>query len=130
MNIKLKVWDNEQGKFLEIGDEEGQASPRYYKHLYFVLVGKVDDDGYDYEIDAETFLYTGMSDRKGKEICAGDIVNFYHSEDKELSVYGSVVEYKQEWCGFYFGGNRRLNSRMRIEVIGNIKEHRHLIKTA
>lgn len=71
--------------------------------------------------------WTGLVDRKNKKIHEGDIINFYHSEGKEMSVFGAVVLWKSEWCGFYFAGNLRLNSRMRIEVIGNIHDNPELI---
>lgn len=71
--------------------------------------------------------YTGLKDSKGKKIFEGDIINFYHSQGKDRSSYNVVVEWKQEWCGFYFDDNKRLNSSMRIEVIGNKYENPQLL---
>lgn len=73
-NFEVRVWDKEQNRYLKIGDSEGEASPRYYQRLYFVLVGKKDDDGYDYEIDSEIQLYSDETDKHGKLICEGDVL--------------------------------------------------------
>lgn len=73
-NIELRVWDREQKKFLEIGDSEGQAKPNYYNGLFFTLVGKKDEDGYDYEIDADILLLSDKKDRNQKRICEDDII--------------------------------------------------------
>jgi hypothetical protein len=71
--------------------------------------------------------YTGLKDKNDQEIYEGDIINFYHSEGRKLSSYGVEVKWVQNWCGFYFDDNRRLNSCMKIEVIGNIYQNKELL---
>lgn len=70
---------------------------------------------------------TGVRDKFGKMIFEGDIVNFYHSMGKEMSAFHSEILWKQEWCGFYFKDNLRLNTNMKIEVIGNKFEQPELL---
>jgi len=92
--IKVRVWDKEQQKFLEIGDSPGQAYPHYSDHLYFVLVGKVDDDGYDYEIDADILLCSSRTDKNGKEIYAGDIVKYSFKDGSQINTRYMEIIYQ------------------------------------
>lgn len=127
--IKIKVWDIEQDKFLEINWEDevtrfnkGKANIVYSDEggLYVTLNGYTNEDGYPYEVDAEILLFTGLND-----IYEGDIVEAYkHNETRFVHeiVWRSGVLYFGNWNWIEFQ-----NIFRNIKVIGNKFQHPHLL---
>jgi uncharacterized phage protein (TIGR01671 family) len=131
-NLKIQAWDEKRKKMFQVESgylPEGITDPNDF-FMGFNYEGFIvrEHEGKGHWRDLPTRLYTNKNDYKGKEVYEGDIINFYHSQGKEMSAFKSVVEYKQEWCGFYFEDNLRLNYRMKVEVIGNIYENPEMLE--
>ena len=74
--------------------------------------------------------YTGLKDKKGKEIYEGDIINFKQGETYFWGVIVATVEYNDG--GFYPFADREDNAPYpkpeECEVIGNIYENPELLE--
>ena len=146
MELKYKVWDKEQKKFLRIDDEdEGCAKPNYYKNLYFTLNGKKDEDGYDYQIDSEILPSAGVEDINKKESYLGDILKepiSKYSKEKVKKSFGIVKKENNsnnlyiEWnyIKIFEGEDCWLKNNLpithvdRYEIVGNVYQNEELIR--
>ncbi len=83
---------------------------------------------------AEFMQYTGLNDKNSKEIYEGDIVNWDKWDGHNLEKEKLKIIWITEEAGFYgIGTNDKtriislINSRVGLEVIGNIYENPELI---
>ncbi|RRD39292.1 hypothetical protein EII29_07750 [Leptotrichia sp. OH3620_COT-345] len=131
--IKFKIWDKQGNKFLESYDD-GYVKIEYVLNTKGELFEWIEssEGGGDFmnELEQKNFIitqYTGVKDKRGKEIYEGDIVILNDSEEE----YKCVVKYKY---GSYILENRYFTEQLSnceerfLEVIGNIYENRELLE--
>ena len=111
--IKFRIWNPEEKKMVESG-----ATPMML-HSFFEYSARFNTQ---YEMPYQQF--TGLTDKNGKEIYDGDIVEVKYSDG---SGYDNPVEVSFE-NGSFWAGMGYLNDIKIIEVVGNIFQNPELLK--
>ncbi|WP_283718799.1 YopX family protein [Clostridium perfringens] len=137
--IKFKIWDKEQKRFLEINWEgedtrhtKGKANICYSDRVYVTLSGYVNEDGWPYEVDADILQYTGLKDKNGKEIYEGDILINTNKSKLNLGIENQKYLIVYRALGFdlkpLFKGRALKFNYTDLELIGNIYENQELLE--
>lgn len=116
--IKFRIWDtvnkeyiNPEGYYFTVDFKQFIAFDRYF------------------DVDEENFIiqqYTGLKDKRGKEIYEGDIINTSNGI-KEVIYSEDIASFEcTDWLGSRnLYGYQKEND---IQIIGNIFENQELIK--
>ena len=120
--IKFRVWDKRETK--------GRSTQNmlYDAQLHHLWQDFVDYPGY------ELMQYTGLTDKNGKEIYEGDIVQY--NQNSSYDNMDFIAKWSDDKLGFIFQSNSgeqlvnqtpHLNRFKHLEVVGNIFEHSELL---
>jgi len=140
--IKFRVWDVEQNKFLSSYADKGiefyheQGKDWHEKQVRDIV--PVSWFLKDHNNNLANYIvtqYTGLNDKNGKEIYEGDILNVWNG--LFVNKIGQVV-YEVDHGGYIFQYNRHMSSIYHINLngyvvresvkLGNIFEHSKLLK--
>lgn len=101
---------------------------------HFILLDTDNEDNYSI-VDPETVgQYTGLTDKNGKKIFEGDIVNYvrmpkiYMIDFHEEFLHCSLFYYDKELKNIYYCGIVHKNDGKSIEVIGNIYDNPEFLR--
>lgn len=123
--IKFRAWDKEYNEMKHVFNPVTHG-----EQDYFAFSEHFENSDYD------IMQFTGLTDKNGKDIYEGDIVNKYATETTvggykrgDLMVVALVI-YTSSVCGFVLrkGIDFMLSSEDHNEVIGNIHENPELLK--
>ena len=134
--IKFRVWDSVNKRFARL---------QHFVSTDGLMYSDVDPNGCDMsgkiKIRVASRQYefagmcTGILDKNGKEIYESDIVKLDNGDDETMTevrfVDGAFIV---EWDNGFLGGDADLQAvgwamhECSVEVIGNIYEHKHLLK--
>ena len=116
--VKFRAWDKRAEKMI-------------YKHHYISFEGEL----YPYNKNLVLMQDTGLKDKNGTKIYGGDIVNWDKWDGHNLKKEKFEIVWITEEAGFYgIGINDKtriislINSRVGLEVIGNIYENPELLE--
>lgn len=113
--IKFRAWDKEIKEIVDIDKIDFNLGYAFY----------VDDKEEVQRVPLEDLMqFTGLTDKNGKEIYEGDIVEVKYSDG---SGYDNPVEVSFE-NGSFWAGMGYLNDIKIIEVVGNIFQNPELLK--
>jgi len=122
--IKFRVWDKRENKGMST------QNMLYEAQLHHLWQDFVDYPGY------ELMQYTGLTDKNGKEIYEGDIVQY--NQNSSYDNMDFIAKWSDDKLGFIFQSNSgeqlvnqtpHLNRFKHLEVVGNIFENPELLKT-
>ena len=122
--IKFRVWDKRETKGMST------QNMLYDAQLHHLWQDFVDYPGY------ELMQYTGLTDKNGKEIYEGDIVQY--NQNSSYDNMDFIAKWSDDKLGFIFQSNSgeqlvnqtpHLNRFKHLEVVGNIFENPELLKT-
>jgi len=122
--IKFRVWDKRENKGMST------QNMLYDAQLHHFWQDFVDYPGY------ELMQYTGLTDKNGKEIYEGDIVQY--NQNSSYDNMDFIAKWSDDKLGFIFQSNSgeqlvnqtpHLNRFKHLEVVGNIFENPELLKT-
>jgi len=128
--IKFRVWDKLAERMIYPHNDNQQ-------HFIIDLNGQFHNlqngsGGDDYVIQQ----YTGLTDKNGKEIYEGDIVQY--NQNSSYDNMDFIAKWSDDKLGFIFQSNSgeqlvnqtpHLNRFKHLEVVGNIFENPELLKT-
>ena len=121
--IKFRVWDKRETKGMST------RNMLYDAQLHHFWQDFVDYPGY------ELMQYTGLTDKNGKEIYEGDIVQY--NQNSSYDNMDFITKWSDDKLGFIFQSNSgeqlvnqtpHLNRFKHLEVVGNIFENSELLK--
>ena len=107
--LKFRIWDRQLKKFLYQLPEQHHLDWKRFEVQQFI----------------------GLLDKRGKEICEGDIVDFdWNNGYGDIFHHRGIVMYSAPNYVFKVGKEiwRWLKSNVEVEVIGNIYENENLLE--
>lgn len=135
--IKFRAWDKDQKITRQV---DGINFNEFgFSNFKAASVACSDNNGDNTQIirltEVELMQYTGMTDSDGQEIFEGDIIRIRESEYDEWSVHSVEYHGDKGYPAFELNplsdeecnGLSYVDARCRVEVIGNIYEHPHLL---
>lgn len=130
MELEFQVWNHESKRMDDVHRLD------FINNGYWVQTGQCSDCGF-WVFPPEEFTlrqYTGLKDKNGKKIFNGDIVNSFYGKGVVTYIQGNgwfikTSEDIKKWYDTYEEAQHRLswNEVEKLEIIGNIYEHSHLI---